>query len=190
MPQQYTRGPLETRLWRHVTKTDTCWLWNGATASKGYGYISVGSSNRAVYAHRVTFEIAYGPIPDGMMVCHTCDNPLCVRNDDEGWYEVSGILHPRRGHLWLGTSADNTADMVAKGRSGKGRPRIHPIVVPPGIAFGERHGLAKLTEQAVREIRAKYAEGTTTYARLSSEYGIDKATLSRIIHRKAWTHVE
>ncbi len=124
-----------------------------------------------------------------MLVCHTCDNPLCCRNDDEGWYELNGVLHPRRGHLWIGTAADNTQDMIAKGRQATGLRESTIVVVPPGIAFGERHGISKLTDQDVREIRARHASEKISYKRLGKDYGIDQSTTYRIVHRKTWQHI-
>lgn len=98
--------------WTHVEKSANCWTWTSATNDRGYGRFD----NR--YAHRISWEQAAGPIPDGLNVLHTCDNPPCIRNDDEGWYEGTlGVMRPRRGHLWLGTHADNMADMGRKGRS-------------------------------------------------------------------------
>jgi len=90
-----------------------CLVWTGATNDKGYGQRRV--DGRVQYVHRLAWEEEHGPIPDGMKVLHHCDNPPC--------YEVT--------HLFLGTTADNQADMAAKGRSTKGRfkdhcPRDHP----------------------------------------------------------------
>lgn len=90
-----------------------CWPWTGWGLPKGYGIY--GKPKRL--AHRCAWEFASGqPIPDGLVVGHTCDNPKCVRNDDRGTYEIRGVLLPRFGHLWLGTTADNIHDMRDKGR--------------------------------------------------------------------------
>lgn len=88
-----------TRFWRHVEKTDGCWLWVGGRANGGYGRFGA-LPDRIVYAHRFSYELHKGPIPDGMFVCHSCDNPSCVRPD----------------HLFAGHNVDNVRDMVAKGR--------------------------------------------------------------------------
>lgn len=96
--------PLAARFARFVHRTDDlfgCWLWTGRTAGRGYGYISRGRRREGdAYAHRVAWELAYGPIPDGLWVLHQCDTPHCVRPD----------------HLFLGTHRDNMRDMLAKGR--------------------------------------------------------------------------
>lgn len=92
--------PILERVWPKVAKTTTCWLFTGATSS-GYGVIgSGGKYGRFVYVHRIIWEWANGPIPDGLCVLHQCDVRNCLRPE----------------HLFLGSKADNAADMKAKGR--------------------------------------------------------------------------
>ena len=91
----------ETRFWEKVDKSggpNSCWNWTGAKHSFGYG--SVRISRRAYKAHRVSYEWLIGPIPEGMCLLHTCDNPMCVNPS----------------HLQVGTKMDNTQDMMKKGR--------------------------------------------------------------------------
>ena len=79
-----------------------CLLWLGSTVTGGYG--KTYKAGKTVLAHRAIWEHKYGPIPEGQVVCHRCDNPLCVNVN----------------HLFLGTRLDNSRDMVAKGREAKG----------------------------------------------------------------------
>ena len=101
--------PVE-RFWMKVEKTESCWLWTAAINKTGYGDF-YASRTKHVLAHRFSWVLHYGPVPDGLFVCHHCDNPRCVRPD----------------HLWLGTTQENTADMLKKGRHrfGTGQPHDH-----------------------------------------------------------------
>jgi DNA-binding XRE family transcriptional regulator len=88
---------------RHMPEPNSgCWIWLGAVSHHGYGKINV--DGRTLRAHRYSWELANGPIPDGMCVLHQCDNPLCVNPD----------------HLFLGTSQDNMDDRDRKGRQARG----------------------------------------------------------------------
>jgi hypothetical protein len=93
-------SPVE-RFWNYVDKSGECWVWMGPINEWGYG---TTKGHRGTLAHRIAYEMANGFIPKGMVVCHKCDNPACVRHD----------------HLFLGTDADNTRDKVSKGRHPRG----------------------------------------------------------------------
>jgi hypothetical protein len=82
---------------------DECWPWAGALAANGYGRVRRGHKSMA--AHRVAYELYWEPVPEGLCVCHACDNPPCC--------------NPH--HLWVGTIEDNTQDMIRKGRNRNGR---------------------------------------------------------------------
>jgi hypothetical protein len=81
---------------------DGCWPWTAARDPNGYGRIQSDNRGGTVLAHRAVWEMLRGPVPDGMCLCHTCDNPSCVRP----------------GHVFVGTMKDNLSDMARKGRSG------------------------------------------------------------------------
>ncbi len=106
-----------------------------------------------MHAHRAAWIEANGPIPEGMNVLHHCDNPPCVNVE----------------HLFLGTAADNTQDMIAKGR------RV--------AASGERHSRARLTDDDIREIRRRYAEGDRQVD-LAIAYSVTRQNIWRIVHEK------
>lgn len=119
---------LADRFWLNVCKGEGCWTWTGYCGAKGYGRTSNGSG-RLVLAHRLSYELTTGSIPNGLNVLHRCDNPPCVRPD----------------HLFLGTHVDNMEDRQRKGRTRS--------------AVGVEHRNAILDDDKVREIRSLLAAG-------------------------------
>lgn len=83
-----------------IDKETGCWVWFASTAGRGYGQIKIPKTRKQIYAHRLSYMIHKGEIPDDKEVCHTCDNPQCVRPS----------------HLFLGSRKDNLQDMKSKGR--------------------------------------------------------------------------
>ena len=151
------------RFWSFVGEPG-CWEWRG-TKSHGYGYFWYGDVNRR--AHRLIWELLYGPIPDGMQVCHRCDNRACVRPD----------------HLFLGTQSDNIQDSITKGRFSRNAGR------PSERHRGEWNGNAKLTWDQAMEIRQRVDNGESGRA-LAKEFGVAPTQISRIKNRQGWTHLE
>lgn len=146
----------EERYWSFVAKTDNCWLWTGGKDQKGYGGFM------GMKAHRFGWQLQNGPIPPGLLCCHHCDNPSCVRPD----------------HLFIGTPKDNSQDMVAKGRVQRAcRGRV-------GMAAYN----SRLTDDNVREIRLLLASGLS-FTKIGRRFGVTKMPIQDIAHRRRWTHV-
>ena len=120
-----------------VEPTSGCRLWWGGTVRKGYGRLGV--ANRHWLAHRAAWFVANGPIPEGMLICHRCDVRACISPD----------------HLFLGTHADNTADMMAKGRK-----RVAASMLPPPT-LGEPVVLAPAKGRDVLRIEFRGVEFVT-----------------------------
>ncbi len=134
-----------------------CWEWTGYRDKKGYGHVGYGRK-KTTRAHRLSWFIASGKWPTPNCL-HKCDNPPCIRPS----------------HLFEGDNADNTRDMVAKGRA---RPcRL------------EKNGRARLTIQKVREIRAELRRGVQQSV-LASRFGIERSTMNHLAMGRTWAQVE
>lgn len=138
-----------------IRDTNECIEWEGSRQTAGYGTFT--NSGTFYLAHRVTYEIHVGPIPDGHLIRHSCDNPPCV--------------NPR--HLAPGLDLDNTQDKVERGR--------HPV--------GEKCSYAKLTAEAVLDIRKRVSDGVPRRD-LAALHGVSTATIGDIANRKSWAHLE
>jgi hypothetical protein len=125
------------------------------------GYPLVQRNGQRMHAHRYSYELAFDPIPDGLYVCHHCDNKRCINPE----------------HLFLGTQADNMQDAVQKGRIARGIHVAH---------YGEANGRSKLIEADVRAIRA---DKTLTQGELGKRFGIGHVQISRIKSGERWVHI-
>lgn len=146
-----TPKPIYERLMEKVAEDPStgCWLWFGSVGAMGHGQIRSGGGTRAdrriLMTHRVAWEYWRGPIPAGIVVCHQCDTPQCVNPD----------------HLFLGTKADNSRDMVAKGRSKRGLDLPH----------------AKFSDETVAAIRAEVG---LTQAEIAAKYRASQPYVSQL----------
>lgn len=144
---------------------DGCWIWKGSLNAYGYGRMSIGTppNQRNAMAHRVSWEMHFGPIGDGLYVCHRCDNPPCVNP----------------AHLFLGTQFDNMGDAGRKGRL--------PQQKYAGFCAGSRNGRSKLTEAQAKEIRDSWP--AISQRSLATKFGVSRALVRHIIAGGNWTHV-
>jgi hypothetical protein len=165
---------LADRFWSKVDKRgpDECWEWTAAVSAGGYGSFKVGSrsdgAKRNARAHRVAYELTFGPLPDGegyhgTVVRHTCDNRLCSNP----------------AHLVAGTQRDNVNDALQRGRHRGGN----------SLRGGE-HPMAKFTIEDIREIRALYDSGEWSLRQLAERFDTNKQYISKIVRREKWSHVE
>ena len=119
-------APVLERIFARADRGGECWVWTLAVDRDGYGKVQV--KGRTLRPHRVVYETLVGPIPEGLVVCHRCDNPRCVRPD----------------HLFLGTQAENIADRDAKGHTARGLrsgPHTRPDRRCRGDAWRAARGL-------------------------------------------------
>lgn len=137
-----------------VAGPNDCWLWAGGYFRDGYGRLYTAKT-KTTAAHRYSWRLAYGEIPKGLFVCHRCDVKACV--------------NPR--HLFLGTPADNVADMIAKGRQ-RG-PDSESVVT------------AKLTTQDATRMRTLHERGVQTKV-LAEVFGISLGNAHKVIAGDTW----
>jgi len=164
----------------NVTLDGDCWLRMVSRGPNGYAYVTV--NGYTIPAHRHAWALADGgTTDDALNVCHTCDIPNCIRNDERGVYIVNGVTYPRWGHLFLAPKAANSQDMVNKQRHGAQRD--------PSIRQGTRNGRAIATEAEVLAIRVRKITERVTYAELAHEFGLSCIQVKSICLRRAWKHL-
>lgn len=153
--------PLLARLYSHISINlcSGCWEWTGSKRN-GYGRIIVGSrvdgTRKSECVHRLSYELNFGKIPDGMEVCHKCDNPSCINPD----------------HLFLGTRQDNVDDRERKGRN--------------IVFTGEEQPRSKLTKKAVKDARWEHAYHGASFESLARKYGVSKKTMQNAVKGITW----
>lgn len=198
------RKPDLQRFLEKIDKTDSCWNWKGYINKLGYGHFWLNGQETA---HRSSWILHNGNIPENMCVCHKCDNPKCVNPD----------------HLFVGSYKDNTQDMIKKGRKGidpniiitkekakevvelyrKGMKQrdiaklyginqaniwkhIHKEIPSQGKAFGEKNCNAKLTKEKVAEMRKMHVPYKVSYSKIAKIFDVDVSTAERAIKGKTW----
>jgi Mor family transcriptional regulator len=206
--------PVQERFWKYVEKTDGCWLWKGATEGVTYGRIYDATRKEKVLAHRVSWEIHHGVIPEGQNVLHRCDNPACVNPE----------------HLFLGTHVDNAQDMVSKfrghcvfknkdtvveildlhshGHSGRSLAKMFGVSVDTiyRILHGRSYGhvaevqtaacdaqdLSRrvfLSDEDVRFIRKARHCDSHAVAELAQIFGVTTVTIYNVVNRRTHQHI-
>lgn len=166
-----SRGDISERFWDKVTKTDGCWVWNGSRQPFGHGTLHVGGrAGRHQLAHRISWELHYGAIPEGAYVLHRCDTPWCVRPD----------------HLFTGSHADNQRDMKDKGRAAKGERKKGAKVTGNQVReIRNRYAGRKLDPNG----RA-WKNDPNSILVIAKDYGVAMETIFDIVKRRTWKHIE
>lgn len=152
----------EQKFWSniYIGNPKECWEWKSLSGTKHYP--TTHFDGESWIASRLTYKLTLGDIPDEMCVCHHCDNPPCCNPD----------------HLFLGTSQDNMNDRERKERN----------ILPH--SKGENHGMSKLTEKEVKEIRELYKTKNYTYRFLAELYNVSFSNIRKIIKRWTWEWLE
>ncbi len=153
----YNKLTLAEKIAAKTQADGDCIVWIGHRCAKGYGRIRLKGKYR--FAHRVVYEMHRGPIPDGLLVMHSCDNPPCVNIK----------------HLSLGTQLDNVRDMQNKGRA--------------VILRGAAHSSIKLSAEQIETIRRRYIshDKQNGAPALGREFGVHQKTILAIVHGKHWS---
>lgn len=163
---EYKKRPIGERFWSKVDRSggpDACWPWTASRRLNGYGQFGVraeGKDLAPALSHRVAYELTNGLIPDGMHICHSCDNPPCCNP----------------AHLWAGSRKDNMTDCSSKGRVAK------------NPSHGEANGNSKLTEDDVRHILELRKQGLSQHA-ISRAVNVPRPTIKDIVTGFRWRHI-
>ena len=158
---------------RTVKYPNGCWIWCGGMNDTAYGtlWIRLNGELQQWRTHRLSYFLHNGSIPDGLFVCHHCDNPPCINPD----------------HLFVGTTKDNLYDAIRKGRWTE-KHCLQNLLLVKNRAVGERHPQAKLTDADVRQIRLRLASGESQRA-IAWSYKLRSTAIWKIAKKKTWSHV-
>lgn len=149
------------RFWEKVEKTETCWNWKAHKLKKGYGHFH--SKGKEILAHRYSYELHKGKIPENLFVLHSCDNPSCVNPE----------------HLWLGTKKDNRTDCESKGRA--------KYFGSKEAKKGIENVNAKLDEKNVLKIRE--LKNKISHSKIATKFSINRLTVQQILYRRTWKNI-
>ena len=156
---------------RVTVQASGCWEWRYAKNKKGYGRVGLPKTRKTVFAHRLAYEVLVGPIPKGLCLLHSCDNPSCCNPD----------------HLRIGSKAENNKDIIERGRHVAGGTKTPKSRCK--YERGEKHHAAKFRANDIRLIRIRYSSGECTQQELASEYGTSRDAIGKIIRKQRWAHV-
>lgn len=163
------RRSIEHRFWQFVCKTDACWSWTGHVLRGGYGQFRCKIGNAVeTLAHRVSWILKFGEIPDNLCVLHDCDRLYGI-----GDVSYRKCVNP--AHLFLGTYSDNARDMHSKKRNRN--------------CNGEHSNLSVLTNEDVAKIRLLYSSGQLRQEDIAKMFGVTRSTISYVVLRKSWKHL-
>lgn len=159
--RKWCSGDKTTRFWAKVDRRgpDDCWPWTGSRKPMGYGHFVM--LKKDYNAHRLSYELANGPIPAGQHVLHRCDNPPCVNP----------------AHLFLGTHTDNMHDMDAKGRKSRGEAT-------------RRHKLTAEDVRAIRAGFRQLTPYKSNCGRMAKQYGVTSMTVLNAALGRTWSHLK
>jgi hypothetical protein len=148
---------LAERFMSHVAKGPSCWDWQASKMNSGYGQFGILGKMRQ--AHRVSYELHVGPIPDGMSILHSCDNKICVNP----------------AHLRAGTRAENLKEAYERKR--RAVPDLR----------GEKHPGAQITASDAMRMRDLRTTGMTVAA-IAKRYGVKRSLVSDVVNKRTWRH--
>lgn len=168
--KEFPMSIAKTRFDSRVIRSEGCWRWGGSTNTKGYGRIKINGQD--ILAHRLAWTLHKGEIPSGMLICHKCDNPVCVNPD----------------HLFIGTQRDNIRDAAAKGRIASGE-RHGMNTRPDRRSFGSANGQSKLSENSVAFIKTAHKNRSVSNRQLARQFGVSESLICMINRGIRWRHI-